>query len=124
MVRYWCALLLLLTVAQVCLAQNIQDETSFARQRATELIEDLPARIKRVDDATVRVFLQLRLATFYWSELSENSRDRARELTLSGLQDLDEHRSELVPLWAESFRQDLLALLEVNAPDLAARYKG
>ena len=123
MVRYWCALLLLLTTGSVCLAQNIQDETSFARQRATELIEDLPARIKKVDDATVRVFLQLRLATFYWSELSEQSRDRARELTLSGLQDLDEHRSDLVPLWAESFRQDLLALLEVHAPDLAARYK-
>ena len=123
MVRYWCALLLLLTAGQVCLAQNIQDETSFARQRATELIEDLPTRIKKVDDATVRVFLQLRLATFYWSELSEQSHVRARELTLSGLQDLDEHRSDLVSLWAESFRQDLLALLEVHAPDLAARYK-
>jgi hypothetical protein len=123
MVRYWCALLLLLTAGQVCLAQNIQEESSFARQRATELIEDLPARIKKVDDATVRVFLQLRLATFYWSELSETSRDRARELTLSGLQDLDEHRSDLVSLWSESFRQDLLALLEVHAPDLAARYK-
>ena len=123
MVRYWCALLLLLTAGQVCLAQNIPDETSFARQRATELIEDLPARIKKVDDATVRVFLQLRLAAFYWSDLSEQSRERARELTLGGLQDLDEHRSDLVPLWAESFRQDLLALLEVHAPDLAARYK-
>jgi len=123
MVRYWCALLLLLTAGHVCHAQNIQDEPSFARQRAIELIEDLPARIKKVDDATVRVFLQLRLATFYWSELSETSRDRARELTLSGLQDLDEHRSDLVPLWAQSFRQELLALLEVHAPDLAARYK-
>lgn len=123
MIRYWCALLLLLTAGQVCLAQNVQDETSFARQRATELIEDLPARIKKVDDATVRVFLQLRLATFCWSELSEQSRDRARELTLSGLQDLDEHRSDLVALWAESFRQDLLALLESHAPDLAARYR-
>lgn len=123
MVRYWCACLLLLIAGQVCLAQNSQDETSFARQRATELIEDLPARIKKVDDASVRVFLQLRLATFHWSELSEQSRDLARELTLSGLRDLDEHRSDLVPLWAESFRQDLLALLEVHAPDLAARYK-
>lgn len=123
MVRYWCACLLLLIAGQVCLAQNSQDETSFARQRATELIEDLPTRIKKVDDATVRVFLQLRLATFHWSELSEQSRDLARELTLSGLRDLDEHRSDLVPLWAESFRQDLLALLEVHAPDLAARYK-
>jgi hypothetical protein len=107
MVRYWCACLLLLIAVHVCLAQSVQDETSFARQRATELIEDLPARIKKVDDATVRVFLQLRLATFHWSELSEQSRDLARELTLSGLRDLDEHRSDLVPLWAESFRQDL-----------------
>jgi hypothetical protein len=123
MVRYWCAFLLLLTMGQVCLAQNTQDETSFARQRATEFIEDLPAQIKKVDDATVRVFLQLRLATFHWSELSEHSRDRARELTLSGLQELDEHRSDLVPLYADSFREDLLALLEVHAPDLAARYR-
>ena len=122
MVRYWCALLLL-TAGQVCLAQSMQDETSFAGQRATELIEDLPAQIKKVDDATVRIFLQLRLATFHWSELSEYSRDRARELTLSGLQDLNEHRSDLTPLYADSFREDLLALLEVHAPDLAARYR-
>jgi len=121
--RYSCALLLLLMTGQVCLAQSIQDETSFARQRATEFIEDLPAQIKKVDDATVRVFLQLRLATFHWSELSEHSRDRARELTLSGLRDLDEHRSDLVPLYGESFREDLLALLEVHAPDLAARFR-
>jgi hypothetical protein len=107
----------------VCLAQNVQDETSFVRQRAIELIEDLPAQITKVDDATVRVFLQLRLATFYWSEPSEQSRERARALTLSGLQYLDEHRSDLVPLYADSFREDLLALLEVHAPDLATRYR-
>src|SRR5678815_485206 len=123
MVRYWCAFVLLLATGQVCLAQNIQDEASFAKQRATELIADLPARIKRVDDATVRIFLQLRLATFQWSELSENSRDRAREITLSGLRDLDEHRSDLMPLYANSFREDLLALLEVHAPEFAARYR-
>ena len=123
MVRYWWAFLLLLTTGSVCVAQTIQDETSFARQRATELIEDLPAQIKKVDDATVRVFLQLRLATFCWSEPSEQSRERARALTLSGLQYLDEHRADLVPLYADSFREDLLALLEVHAPDLAARYK-
>ena len=123
MVRYSCALLLVLMTGQICLAQSIPDETSFARQRATEFIEDLPAQIKKVDDATVRIFLQLRLATFHWSELSEHSRRQARELTLSGLQDLDEHRSDLVPLYADSFREDLLALLEVHAPDLAARYR-
>lgn len=123
MVRYWCAFVLLLATGQVCLAQNIQVEASFAKQRATELIADLPAQTKKVDDATVRIFLQLRLATFHWSELYENSRDRAREITLSGLRDLDEHRSDLMPLYANSFREDLLALLEVHAPDLAARYR-
>ena len=123
LIRHWCAFLLLLTAGPVCLAQDIQDETPFAKQRASELVENLPAQIKKIDDATVRVFLQLRLATFYWSELSDQSRERARSLTLSGLQDLDEHRAELVPLYADSFREDLLALLEVHAPDLAARYK-
>ena len=123
MVRYWCAFVLLLATVQLCLAQNIQDEASFAKQRATELIADLPAQIKKVDDASVRVFLRLRLATFHWSELSEHSPDRARELTLSGLQDLDEHRAELMPLYANLFRKDLLALLELHAPDLAARYR-
>ena len=119
----WCASLLLLTTAPICLAQNNQDETLFAKQRASEVIENLPAQIKKIDDATIRVFLQLRVATFYWSELAEQSRERAGTLTLSGLQDLDEHRAELVPLYADSFREDLLALLEVHAPDLAARYK-
>lgn len=123
MVKYWCVFLLLLATTQICLAQNIPDEASFAKQRATELIADLPAQIKKVDDATVRVFLQLRLATFHWSELSEHSRDRARELTLICLNDLDQHRSDLAPFYANSFREDLLALLEVHAPDLAARYR-
>ena len=116
-----CAFLLLLTTAQICLGQNNQDETLFAKQRASEVIENLPAQIKKIDDATIRVFLQLRVATFYWSELAEQSRERAGTLTLSGLQDLDEHRAELLPLYADSFREDLLALLEVHAPDLAAR---
>lgn len=123
MIRYCCAFLLLLTIGQICLAQSIQDETSFAKQRANELMEDLPAQIKKIDDATVRVLLRLQLATFHWSELSEHSRDRARELTLSGLQDLEKHESDLVPQYAELFRRDLLALLEVHAPELAARYR-
>ena len=123
MVRYGCAFLLLLTMGQVCLAQNTQGETPFAKQRANELIENLPAQIKKIDEATVRVFLQLRLATFYWSEVAEQSRERARALTLSGLQDLDEYRTDLVPLYADSFREELLALLEVHAPDLTARYR-
>ena len=125
MARYRCAflLLLVLTVGQFCLAQNVQDETPFAKQRASELIENLPAQIKKIDDATVSVFLQLRLATFYWSEPSQQSRERARAVTVGGLQYLDEHRAELVPLYADSFREDLLALLEVHAPDLAGRYR-
>src|ERR1051326_3736013 len=86
MLGYWCALLLLLTTGHVCLAQNPQDETPLAKQRASELMEDLPAQIKKLDDPTARVFLQLQLATFYWSDLSEQSQERARALTLSGLQ--------------------------------------
>ena len=123
MIRYCCAFLLLLTIGQVCLAQSIQDETSLAKQRANELMEDLPAQIKKIDDATIRVLLRLQLATFHWSELSEHSRDQARELTLSGLQDLEKHESDLAPQYAELFRRDLLALLEVHAPELAARYR-
>ena len=123
MIRYCCAFLLLLTIGQVCLAQSIQDETSLAKQRTNELMEDLPAQIKKIDDATIRVLLRLQLATFHWSELSEHSRDQARELTLSGLQDLEKHESDLAPQYAELFRRDLLALLEVHAPELAARYR-
>jgi len=122
MTSYWCAFLLLLTMAPICRGQNIPDETSLTKQRASELIENLPAQIKKIDDATVRVFLQLRLATFYWSEPSQH--ERARALTLSALQYLDEHRARLVPLYGDSFREDLLALLEAHAPDLAARYRG
>lgn len=123
MVKYWCGILLLLTSSQICLAQDAQEKTPFAKQRALELIEGLPAEIKKIDDATVRVFLQLRLATFQWSELTEHSTDRARTITLSALQDLDQHRTDLVPLYAKLFRKDLLALLELHAPDLAARYR-
>ena len=119
-VSYLCAFLLLLTTGQVSRAQNLQDETSFAKQRASELIENLPSQIKEMDDPAIRIFLRLRLATFHWSE---HSRDLARELTLSGLQELDEHRADLAPLYADSFREDLLALLEVHAPDLAARFR-
>lgn len=114
---------MLLTSSQICLAQDAQEKTPFAKQRALELVEGLPTEIKKIDDATVRVFLQLRLATLEWSELTEHSPERARTITLSALQDLDDHRVDLVPLYANLFRKDLLALLEVNAPDLAARYR-
>src|SRR5215213_346737 len=123
MVKYWCGVLLLLTSSQFCLAQDAQEQMPFAKQRALELVASLPAEIKTIDDATVRVFLQLRLATFQWSELTEHSPERARATTLSALKDLDEHRADLVPLYAGLFREDLLALLELHAPDLAARYR-
>jgi hypothetical protein len=123
MMKYWCGILLLLMSSQICLAQDTQEKTPFAKQRALELMEGLPAEIKKIDDPTVRVFLQLRLATFQWSELTEPSPDRARTITLSALQDLDQHRTDLVPLYANLFRKDLLALLELHAPDLAARYR-
>lgn len=123
MIKYWCTVLLLLTATHVCLAQDGPAETPFAKQRAVELIEGLPAQIKKIDDATIRVFLQLRLATFHWSELSDQPRERTRAVTLSALQDLDEHKPALVPLYAHQFRKDLLALLESHAPELAERYR-
>ncbi|MCM3873844.1 MAG: DUF1216 domain-containing protein, partial [Pyrinomonadaceae bacterium] len=92
------------------------------RERLSDIADQIPANIRKVEDPTVRVFLQLRVATLLWSERDENFTAQAKALTIAALADLDSQRDLVPKLYADLFRRDLLALLEANAPDLAKRY--
>ena len=122
---YWFTVCLLLVAGQVCFGQTDQGQTGLlaVHQQLSEIGNQIPAQIRKVDDPTVRVFLQLRIATLLWSERGENFTAQAQSLTTGALEELDAQR-ELVPkLYSDLFRRDLVALLEANAPELAKRYK-
>lgn len=121
---YWATLCLLLVASSVCVGQGDrgQMEGLALRQRLIEL-GDISPQVRKVDDPTVRVFLQLRIATLLWSDGGEDFAAQAQSLTTGAMEELDAQK-ELVPrLYADLFRRDLIALLEVNAPELAKRYK-
>ncbi|MGH9902721.1 MAG: hypothetical protein ACRD68_13010, partial [Pyrinomonadaceae bacterium] len=84
------------------------------------MLDGLPERIKALDEPALRVFLRLQVATFLWANKRTNASGRAEAMTTEALADLIEHESEIPEFYANSFRRDAMALLELHAPALAA----
>lgn len=114
------ALISALTCPQVCFGQTGADKTDFVVQQAVdELALTFPGYIRKIDDPSVRIFLKLRLASVLWKEPDQNK--IAESLTIAALDELDANAA-IPSLYADTFRRDLLALLQTNAPDTAKRY--
>jgi len=113
------ALISAVACPQVCFGQTSAEKTDLVQQSLDELAIALPLQIRKIDDPSVRIFLKLRIASVLWKEPHQNT--IAESLTVAALDDLDANAA--VPsFYAEGFRTDLLALLQVNAPDTAKRY--
>ncbi len=111
-----------------CLAQQSPSKENLpsdelARQRAWSVLYELPDQLKLMDEPTLRVFLRLRLADFLWQHKNKNdeAKTRADALALDTLEDIKAHKNEIPELYYDSFRRDLQALIQLNAPTLAAR---
>jgi hypothetical protein len=124
--RFILALSLLTIFAPGCFGQaNLpRPEQLRLDERLSELSIQFPSEIKELDGGTVRVFLRLRLASVLWSEPGEKSAGAATALCVAALQDLEEEKDSIPPLYTDLFRRDLIALLEAHAPELAKKYKG
>ena len=123
MVKYFSTCCLMLVVVVVCSAQQKaqkQPPPTAQQQRITTIINELPQQIKGMDEPALRVFFRMQVATFLWADKSSKASGEAEHLATEALADLADHESEVPEMYAHSFRQDLLALLEMNAPSLAA----
>ena len=106
---------------QICFGQTGADKISLllVQQSLDELAIAFPSHIRKIDDPTVRIFLKLRLASLLWNEPDRTT--TAESLTVAALDELD--ANDAVPsLYVDIFRNDLLALLQTNAPETAKRY--
>ncbi|MDT4953065.1 MAG: hypothetical protein QOJ02_1203 [Acidobacteriota bacterium] len=98
-----------------------QNDARHARQRAEALLSKLPDQIKLMDEPTMRVFLRLRIVKFLWDNKLENLSDTTEEMAAEALADIQKYEKEIPELYESSFRSELLALLQLHAPALAAR---
>jgi hypothetical protein len=97
-------------------------DAQFQRQRADVLINSLSNQIKALDEPALRVFLRLRAAKFLWAEKNQAAAKAAETLASEALADIQEHADAIPPLYVRIFRKEVLAALQLHAPDLAARF--
>jgi hypothetical protein len=123
MFRQVVAFLLILVSNNVCFGQErAWDQNEPANQLAEYAVSQMPEQIKTVDDPALRIFLRLRLASFLWSAGPDTgilSSQEAESLVMDALSELKARGDELPPLYAKQFRNDLLALIKLHAPNLA-----
>jgi hypothetical protein len=119
-----CLLLCLLALA--CASQGAaqraaENNGGHTFQRTRTLLDELPAQIKSMDEPALRVFLRLRLAGFLWSRDFQETSNKASTICLEALADLQAHKTDIPEYDLNWFRKDILSLLEIHSPELAAR---
>jgi hypothetical protein len=111
-----------LLCASLCAGQQpTPADAQFKRQRADALINSLSNQIKALDEPALRVFLRLRAAKFLWAEKNQAAAKAAETMAAEALTDIQEHADAISPLYVRIFRKEVLAALQLHAPDLAAR---
>lgn len=124
MQRYFLAGFLALTLTHPGSAVCIQhEEQPLTHARAAALLDALPDCIKAVDEPTLRVALRLRLAKLLWARKTAGSPEISEKLAMSAAADIQDHADKISGPYRQLFRRELMAALELNAPDLAARVR-
>lgn len=117
------ALCLLLATCSGCLGQPAvrQRKGMPGQQRTDTRLNGLTEQLKAVDEPTMRVFLLIQYATFLWGSDREGAAVQAENLAADAMADLQAHGNDIPSLYSSLFRRDLLTLLNLHAPALAAR---
>lgn len=118
--------LLVCLLIGVCAAQGAgqqaaENNDGHAFQRTQNVLDRLPDQIKAMDEPALRVFLRLRLAGFLWSKDFAESENKAETICVAALADLQAHQTEIPESDLKWLRREILSLLELHAPDRAAR---
>lgn len=118
------ASLVLLSCAGVSAGQPAPSPANaqLKRQRAEAVIASASDKIKSLDEPAVRVFLRLRAARFLWAEKTPEAAKAAESLAAEALTDLQENEAAIPGHYAGLFRRQLLAALQVHAPELAKQF--
>jgi len=114
---------LLMITGSVCLGQQPSQRKvpKQTPQNPEVKLDGMGDRIKAVDEPTLRVFLQIQLATFLWESKTKSAAAQAEIVATEAITNLQAHRSEIPEFYLNSFRTDLLALVNLHVPALAAR---
>ncbi|MFN2517064.1 MAG: hypothetical protein ABR556_12725 [Pyrinomonadaceae bacterium] len=112
-------------------AQQKALEAESARQRAAALLEQLPEQIKLMDEPALRVLLRLEIVSHFWgnqrsasskgNDSSKNTYKNTTVMVKEALADLEEHEKDIPRGFAQYARTRLISLLQLHAPELAAR---
>ena len=100
--------------------QQIPRHSGNGGLRADALVDDVSRQIKSLDEPALRVFLRLQVARLLWEGKTEDAH-KAEMVATEALADIQEHQAEIPSLHLRSYQKDLLALLQLRAPDTAAR---
>ncbi len=109
-----------------CLALNGSNScfrratTNLPRPSSQYQISVLNSLLEQVDsceEPALRVFLRLRFATYLWSKPAESLKPET--VAATALADLRKHEKEIPALYVNQFRKNLIAQLQLHAPDMA-----
>src|SRR5689334_20267149 len=122
--RILCLLFGALAAVSTCYAQvgPKQEENNPYREEARNLVFDLRQQIGKIDEPTLRIFIRVRYATSLWSGKLGPDTEPAVTATAESLEDLLANEKNLLPLYRNSFRRDLLALARLHSPELIKKY--
>lgn len=114
--------LLLFTGRGVCVGQQADVKSDLRGQsHATDALTQVAEQIKALDEPAFRVLLRSRLAKYLWANKSAEMSKAAEAIAEGAIIDLQARHKEIPKSYADLFRRELIATLQVNAPALAER---
>src|SRR5689334_5425972 len=122
--RILCLLFGALAAVSTCYAQvGPQEENNNPYlEEVRNLVFDLCQQIGKIDEPTLRIFIRIRYATSLWSGKLGPDTEPAVTATADSLEDLLANEKNLLPLYRNSFRRELLALAELHSAELVKKY--
>lgn len=100
-----------------CQDRNLEAQQD-SHQRAVVSLDDLPSRIKSVDEAALRILLRMEIARFLWQIEQKERNPKAEAIITEAVADLETHKKEMPAWYAKIFYRDILALLHIHSPSL------
>ncbi|HEX8128303.1 MAG TPA: hypothetical protein VF527_04315, partial [Pyrinomonadaceae bacterium] len=118
-----CLLACCLCLAYVPLSfsqQPTPNNEQLLNERVGHALISLSDNIKKIEEPAFRVFLRTRLAKFLWGKGASDAAGKAEVIAAEAVTDFQAHQAGMPPLSAGLFRKELLAVLQLHAPKLAA----
>jgi len=100
-----------------CVKHATKSVPSPSSQYQASVLISLLEQVDTCKEPALRVFLRLKVATYLWSKPSGSLKPET--IATTALADLREHEKEIPALYVTQFRKNLIAQLQLHAPELA-----